>query len=149
MTTYIKVPENPVLPECRECEDFRQRVCPGTDNVFRCDALKNNFRRIVCLCGSTKFGTVFAKMNLEETLKGHIVLTIGCNMRDDIVFSYLDKETYNQTKKELDALHLDKIKISDEVIILNVGGYIGESTRNELNFALSLGKTVRYLEEPN
>ena len=46
----------------------------------------------------------------------------------------------------LDDLHLRKIELADEVLILNVGGYVGQSTARELAFARSLGKTVRFLE---
>ena len=49
-------------------------------------------------------------------------------------------------KERLDVLHLRKIDLADEVLILNVGGYIGKSTRKELDYALSQGKPVRYLE---
>lgn len=51
------------------------------------------------------------------------------------------------TKARLDELHLRKIDLADEVLILNVGGYIGESTRRELAYAQSLGKSVRFLED--
>ena len=102
---------------------------------------------IVCLCGSTRFGWAFQKAQLEETLAGNIVLTIGCDMRsDDELFGHMTEETKALIKQGLDNLHLRKIDLADEVFILNVGGYIGESTRNELEYAKKLGKRIRFLE---
>ena len=102
---------------------------------------------IVCLCGSTRFGEAFRKAQLEETLAGNIVLTIGCNMRsDDEIFGYMTEEERAKIKGKLDRLHFRKIDLADEVLILNVGGYIGQSTRNELEYARSKGKAIRFLE---
>lgn len=102
---------------------------------------------IVCLCGSTRFSEAFQAANLRETLEGHIVLTIGCDMRSDAeVFAEYSEDQLAEVKAKLDQLHLHKIDMADEVLILNVGGYIGESTRRELAYALAHGKTVRWLE---
>lgn len=105
----------------------------------------DDFPTIVCLCGSTRFYGAFHQANLRETLAGRIVLTIGCDTHSDLT---LFPDTYGreEIKKRLDELHLRKIDLADEVLILNVGGYIGESTRRELEYALEHGKTVRYLE---
>jgi len=104
--------------------------------------------RIVCLCGSTRFSDAFRAANLRETLAGNIVLTIGCDMRSDAeVFAGYSEEQLAEVKKKLDELHLRKIDMADEVLILNVDGYIGESTRRELAYARAHGKTVRWLEE--
>lgn len=105
-------------------------------------------RTIVCLCGSTRFWREFQKASLRETLAGKIVLSIGAaSGTDDEHFGNLPREEYDRVKRELDDLHLDKIVMSDEVLILNVGGYIGESTRRELDYARFLGKDVRFLED--
>lgn len=92
--------------------------------------------KIVCLCGSTRSYEAFQKANCEETMADNIVLSVGCFSRD----------TTPEQKAALDGLHFRKIAMSDEVLILNVGGYIGESTRNEIAYAHSLGKKIRYLE---
>lgn len=103
---------------------------------------------VVCLCGSTKFKEVFTRAQLEETLAGNIVLTIGCNMRSDKdIFGHLPPDEFARVKLRLDHLHFRKIEMADEVLILNVGGYIGLSTCDELNYARVLGKRVRFLEE--
>jgi len=102
---------------------------------------------IVCLCGSTKFKDEFTKQQLQETLNGKIVLTIGCSLKSDVdIFGHLsERELYN-IKRKLDKLHFAKIELADEVLILNVGGYIGVSTYDELNYARALDKKVRFLE---
>ncbi|MFQ5633490.1 MAG: hypothetical protein ACE5I1_32385 [bacterium] len=87
---------------------------------------------IVCLCGSTRFSDAYQQANLQETLNGKIVLTIGCDMRsDEQLFKSMSKADLQYTKHCLDNLHLRKIDLADEVLILNVGGYIGQSTRKE------------------
>lgn len=104
--------------------------------------------RIVCLCGSTRFGRAFRYANLRETLAGNIVLTIGCDMRSDgELFDHLSEQERADIKQRLDALHLCKIDLADEVLILNVEHYIGPSTARELAYAKAQGKTIRYLEE--
>jgi hypothetical protein len=106
---------------------------------------------IVCLCGSTKFTEAYRAAAVAETLAGKIVLSIGCNMRTDPEFGNgqewsLATEVLDRIKTKLDELHKRKIDLADEVMILNVGGYIGESTRSERSYAIAHGKTVRYLE---
>lgn len=102
---------------------------------------------IVCLCGSTRFSEAFQKANLNETLAGNIVLTIGCDMKaDNELFAGMPEDTLTKIKADLDELHLRKIDLADEVLILNVGGYVGESTQREWLYALSNGKRVRWLE---
>jgi hypothetical protein len=96
---------------------------------------------IVCLCGSTRFGDAFRDANLRETLAGKVVLTVGCDFKSDSALVLAP-----EVKERLDALHLRKIALADEVLILNVGGHIGESTARELRYAAELGKTVRFLE---
>ncbi|MGY8827830.1 MAG: hypothetical protein ACKVJG_28655 [Candidatus Latescibacterota bacterium] len=102
---------------------------------------------IVCLCGSTRFGEAFQRANLEETLALKIVLSIGCDMRRDAELSIdTSEKELERIKADLDELHKRKIDLADEVLILNVGGYIGESTASELAYAKAAGKTIRYLE---
>lgn len=103
--------------------------------------------KIVCLCGSTRFWREFQRAGLEETLKGNIVLSIGAaSGTDDEHFGNLSREEYDGVKTMLDQLHLRKIDMADEVLILNPGGYIGESTGNELMYAVEQGREIRFLE---
>lgn len=104
---------------------------------------------IVTLCGSTRFMDAFREANLKETLAGKIVLTVGCDTKaDSDLLDYMSPPEWEITKARLDALHLAKIDMSSEVLILNVGGYIGDSTRRELEYAGMRGKTIRFLEPP-
>jgi len=103
--------------------------------------------KIVCLCGSTKFKDAFTEAQLDETLAGNIVLTISCNMKSDSeIFTGLSNSQLRLVKARLDVLHFHKIAMADVILVLNVGGYIGESTEREIVYADSLGKTIRYLE---
>jgi len=102
---------------------------------------------IVCLCGSTRFSEAFRASLLQETLDGKIVLSIGCDMRSDVeIFGHVADDELTVIKSRLDELHLRKIDLADEVLILNVGGYIGQSTRRELEYASAHGKRIRFLE---
>lgn len=103
---------------------------------------------IVCLCGSTsKAKEAFQKANLEETLAGRIVLTIGCDMKSDAeLFADKSEAERHLIKRSLDLLHLRKIDLADEILVLNVGGYIGESTSREIAYARQQGKRIRWLE---
>ena len=100
-------------------------------------------RTVVCLCGSTRFMKAFQEANLEETLAGKIVLTVGCDTKSD---ELLDLSP--EVKSQLDALHKDKIDLADEILVLNVGGYVGRSTASEILHAWRQQKPIRWLEEP-
>lgn len=102
--------------------------------------LPPEFPTIVCLCGSTRFKDAFLAAQKSETRNGFIVLSVGLFGHEEGI----DME--GELKKRLDCLHFDKILLADEILVLNVGGYIGESTRNEIRYANALGKGVRYLE---
>ena len=105
--------------------------------------------KIVCLCGSTRFYEHFQSANYEQTMAGNIVLSVG-------FYPHAQKEIHHsedvgctaEQKIALDALHKRKIDLADEVFVLNVGGYIGSSTRSEIDYAIEHGKPVRYLETP-
>lgn len=87
---------------------------------------------------------------MAETLAGKIVLSIGaarCADGDDETFGgYIPAGKYDEVKVALDELHLRKIDLADEVLVLNVGGYIGQSTGREIAYAQATGKPVRFLE---
>lgn len=102
---------------------------------------------VVCLCGSTRFWREFQRASLAETLAGRIVLSIGAaSGTDDEHFGNLPAEEYARIKEDLDQLHLRKVEMADEVLFLNVDGYVGESTARELAHAYALGKRIRFLE---
>ena len=108
--------------------------------------LPDNFPKIVCLCGSTKFTKAYRQAEFDETLKGNIVLTIHCNTKIDSIFLNMPKDELDRIKAQLFLLHLRQIDLANEVLVLNVGGYIGESTGSEIEYAKSKNKLIRYLE---
>jgi hypothetical protein len=125
-----------------DTEHAQERAVESFDDDFF-----GNQPTIVCLCGSTRFWRTFQQASLEETMAGRIVLSIGAaSGTDDEHFGNLPRDEYDRVKTMLDELHLRKIDLADEVLILNVGGYIGESTARELAYARKLGKVVRFLE---
>lgn len=75
------------------------------------------------------------------------MLSVGVDMRTSTAISAFSREELEEIKVRLDALHKEKIKLADEILVLNVGSYIGDSTRSEIAFAKELGKGVRYLEK--
>ena len=102
--------------------------------------------KIVVLCGSTRFYKAFQRATYEESMAGRIVLSVGFYMHSAVD---AHGETWGCTpeqKLKLDELHFRKIDLADEAFVLNVDGYIGESTRNELAYAIAMAKDVRFLE---
>ena len=97
--------------------------------------------KIVTLCGSTRFKEQFLEAQKHLTLEGRIVISVGLfgHSGDDDVWK-------PGVKEMLDDMHLRKIDLADEIFVINVGGYIGESTRREIAYAEKTGKTVKYLE---
>jgi hypothetical protein len=96
---------------------------------------------VVTLCGSTKFKNAFIEANATETMAGKIVLSVGG-------FDHAEGIVLTQSQRQmLGKLHEHKIDMSDEILVLNVGGYIGESTKHEIEYARQFGKNVRFLEE--
>ena len=103
--------------------------------------------KIVCLCGSTRFTDLMLVKQWELTKQGCIVLS-WCAL-PDWYFSGEDKSHIGDqegVKATVDTVHFRKIELSDEVFVINKDGYIGESTRNEINHALQIGKPIKYLE---
>ena len=96
---------------------------------------------IVTLCGSTKFKQAFIDANHRETMAGKIVLSVG-------VFHHADNVDLTEEEDTLlTKLHFCKIDMSSEILVLNVGGYIGEALKGEIEYAHLKGKSIRYLEK--
>ncbi len=97
--------------------------------------------KVITLCGSTKFKDEYMKAQKDLTLQGNIVISVG-------LFGHSgDDEVWTEgTKEMLDNMHKRKIDMADEIFVINVGGYIGESTRSEIEYAIKNGKKVNYLE---
>jgi hypothetical protein len=97
--------------------------------------------KIITLCGSTKFKKEFITEQKRLTLEGNIVISVG-------LFGHSgDSEVWSETTKPmLDDMHKRKIDLADEIFVINVGGYIGSSTRSEIEYAEDTNKPVVYLE---
>jgi len=98
---------------------------------------------VITLCGSTRFKDAYLEAQKRLTLEGYIVISVG-------LFGHSgDEEVWTEgTKEMLDDMHKCKIDMADAIYVLNVGGYIGSSTRSEIEYALHTGREVRYLEPP-
>lgn len=104
--------------------------------------LPQDFPKIVCLCGSTRFMDAFHATGWQLTLDGYIVLTVGvCKHAEHHGGEALGQDVADR----LDELHFRKIDLADWVLVLNIDGYIGDSTRREIEYAESQNKQVTYL----
>lgn len=99
---------------------------------------------VVCLCGSTRFTDFMLVKQWELTKQGKIVLS-WCALPDSY-FKGSHIGDAEGVKEIVDEVHKKKIDLADEVMILNVGGYVGDSTRSEWRYAVSTGKPVTWLE---
>lgn len=107
--------------------------------------------RVITLCGSTRFKNEFMEIQKRLTLQGIIVISVGLfgHSGDNEVWENMDEGTLTKTKEMLDDMHKRKIDMADGIYVINVGGYIGSSTKSEINYAREHGKTIEYLEPLN
>lgn len=103
---------------------------------------------VITLCGSTRFKEAFIEAQKRLTLEGNIVISVGLfgHSGDNEVWENMDEGMLTATKEMLDDMHKRKIDMADSIYVINVGGYIGESTRSEIEYAERLGKRIEYLE---
>lgn len=96
---------------------------------------------VITLCGSTRFKEQFLEAQKRLTLEGNIVISVG-------LFGHSgDNEVWAEgTKEMLDDMHKRKIDMADAIYVINVGGYIGSSTRSEIEYAKDTGKQILFLE---
>ena len=97
--------------------------------------------KVITLCGSTRFKEDFERINKELTLQGNIVISVGCFGHAGDVFT-------EDQKIMLDDIHKRKIDMADAIYVINKGGYIGESTKSEIKYALEHNKPVMLMEAP-
>ncbi len=104
--------------------------------------MEQNYK-VITLCGSTKFKEEFIQEQRRLTLEGIIVISVG-------IFGHADGENEtvitDEIKVMLDDMHKRKIDMADEIFVINPGGYIGSSTRSEIDYAMGKGKEIKYLE---
>lgn len=103
---------------------------------------------IVCLCGSSRWPELHHKVIMEETLAGNIVIPLGLYGHADhpagARAATNDGDESTVMKQMLDRLHFQKINLANEIVVVTKDGYIGDSTRREIEHALVTGKRVRY-----
>ena len=104
--------------------------------------------KVITLCGSTRFKDEFMEAQKRLTLQGNIVISVGLygHAGDQEVWDGMDEGTLSKTKEMLDDMHKRKIDMADAIYVINKGGYIGDSTRSEIEYAKRTGKGVEYLE---
>jgi len=96
--------------------------------------------KVITLCGSTRFKEDFERVNRELTLAGNIVISVGCFGHSGDVFS-------DEQKIMLDDIHKRKIDMADAIYVINKDGYVGSSTRSEIQYAIRTGKQVIFMED--
>lgn len=97
--------------------------------------------KVITLCGSTRFKDAFMEAQKQLTLEENIVISVGLfgHSGDEDVWAPGIKEMLND-------MHKRKIDMADEIFVINVGGYVGSSTRSEIEYVQRTGKSIRYLE---
>lgn len=103
--------------------------------------------KIICLCGSTRFTEEMLVKQWELTKQGYIVLS-WCAL-PNWYFNEEDKTHLGDqegVKEIVDELHKRKIDLADEILVININGYIGDNTRNEIAYAIEQNKPVHWLE---
>ena len=96
--------------------------------------------KVITLCGSTRFKEDFERVNRELTLLGNIVISVGC-------FGHSGDTFTEEQKVMLDDIHKRKIDMADAIYVINKDGYIGDSTRSEIKYAIARGKQVILMED--
>jgi hypothetical protein len=97
--------------------------------------------KVITLCGSTKFKQDFLNVDKWLTLQSNVVISVG-------LFGQVDNEPiFPEEKILLDEIHKAKIELADEIFVINSGGYVGNSTKNEIEYARSKHKNVRFFTD--
>lgn len=96
-------------------------------------------RKVITLCGSTKFKDAYFYWNRKLSLdEDAVVISVTA-------FGHSGDAITPEQKEQLDQIHKHKIDLADEIFVLDQGGYIGDSTRSEILYATKEHKKVRYL----
>lgn len=99
---------------------------------------------VVCICGSIRFVEEMRAANRDLTFAGVIVVAPGVFLPAEDRGA--GESITNEQKAALDVLHLRKIDLADRVLVVNPGGYIGESTSREIAYAHATGKPVSFTD---
>lgn len=136
-----------VLRRERDFAEYKNQEKAWEQALANVDEPKDydNFPIIVTLCGSTRFKDAYIKAQRDEEIGGKVVFSSGFFGHHEPGFDMSGAP--GSLKELIDKLHLRKIEMSDEILVLDVDGYIGESTRREIEHATKLGKRIRYLSK--
>ena len=106
---------------------------------------------IITLCGSTRFKDEFMEAQKRLSLEGNFVISVGLfgHSGDSEVWENMDEGTFTKTKEMLDDMHKRKIDMADEIFVINVGGYIGDSTYSEIDYVKAHGIFIYILSDYN
>ena len=96
--------------------------------------------KVITLCGSTRFKEDFERVNRNLTLMGYIVISVGA-------FGHAGDNFTEEQKVMLDDIHKRKIDMADAIYVINKNGYIGSSTRSEIQYAMRIGKQIIFMED--
>jgi len=95
--------------------------------------------KVITICGSMKFVPKIKEETERLTLEGNCVLSI--------IYGTKENEAYSEEFCELfDRMHLQRIEMSDAIYVVNVDGYVGNATKEEIDYAKSLDKEILSLE---
>ncbi len=149
-----EIPEKASLSPLTDClQDYMKSGYTGVDidlvlnELSLIEAKSQQFPlrpNIVCLCGSSRFWKEYQEAEYRETMAGNIYLSIGFYPHSDVHGEGVGHDSAE--KIALDELHKRKIELADEIFVVNVGGYVGESTKSEICHALKKEKPIRWLE---
>ena len=146
---------NHYCTHCFQPSEYHRGLCEKGDRHFPplccrqccCGSFEIAHPEIVCLCGSTRFYDAFQQANYDLTMQGKIILSVGFYPHATAEAGHGEGVGHDSAQKvKLDELHKRKIDLADRVFVLNVGDYVGESTRSEIEYARAHGKTIEYLE---
>lgn len=138
------------LPDADTILGWMERLRPSVVDAGREAGLVDR-PQVICLCGSTRFYEEFQRASYELTMAGHIVLSVGFYWHDPAGqgegVGLPDSEVTRAAVKEgLDELHKRKIDMADSVMVVSdEAGYIGDSTRSEISYAIAHGKPVAFM----
>ncbi len=100
----------------------------------------------ITLCGSTRFKSVFEEWNHKLAVAGHTIYSLSIFAREE---SDVGKESNititDEEKVTLDLVHLDKILNSDAIVVIDVNGYTGFSTKREIEWARMQRKFIYFI----
>lgn len=125
-------------------EDLRKRL--ALVELLQKGAEKPPRPEIVCLCGSSRFVQEMAILGWELEKEGKIILGLHLLPPSYVGVAPDHQAEAEGVKDQMDELHLRKIDLADRVLVVNIGGYIGNSTQREIGYATAAGKPVAYLE---